>query len=419
MGSVSGDVWVLFNGEIYNHRDLRRELIEHGFVFRTNSDTEALLAAYLHWGDRCFERLNGMWGAVIIDTRRRTITLSRDRFGIRPLCHRLEGQRLLVGSEAKQIASLGSGRPAANPDAVLGFLAGRRLPCEQTHFAGVHALPLRPRRSCRSTEPRRTASTPAAIGRSTGRPRAMPSVRCRSRRRPRASKNCCTTRLPFRRLRRCPSARCCQAGSIPRSCRASWSRRDAARVSTRRWCRSPQMTRSVRSTSVRTCARWPRPSRATMSRRSNRRWMPSWVAASMDRVTWHQEEPLPGVALVAPDHAYHAAAAHGIRVVLEGTGSDEIFAGYRHQLARIRDHVRRRQWGGAARELTGAWRRDNVVSAHGFVTSSVSPYGGAWAWRRGHDLDGWGRTSRRRPRPVLHRPLHGTCRCWRRCRWPT
>jgi asparagine synthase (glutamine-hydrolysing) len=98
------------------------------------------------------------------------------------------------------------------------------------------------------------------------------------------------------------------------------------------------------------------------------------IAASMDRVTWHQEEPLPGVALVAHDHAYHAAAAHGIRVVLEGTGSDEIFAGYpRHQLARIRDHVRRRQWLGAAGELTGAWRRDNVFGpwVRDFVGQSV------------------------------------------------
>ena len=141
MGAVSGDVWVLFNGEIYNHRDLRRELIEHGFAFRTNSDTEVLLVAYQHWGDRCFERLNGMWGAVIIDTRRRTITLSRDRFGIRPLFYRLDGPRLMVGSETKQLAGLGNARPAANRDAVLGFLAGRRLPCEQTYFAGVHALP--------------------------------------------------------------------------------------------------------------------------------------------------------------------------------------------------------------------------------------------------------------------------------------
>ena len=88
---------------------------------------------------------------------------------------------------------------------------------------------------------------------------------------------------------------------------------------------------------------------------------PAWVEASMDKVTWHQEEPLPGVALVAHYHAYHAAAAHGLRVVLEGTGSDELFAGYpRHQMARIQEHVHRREWVKGIRELAGPAGRPGV-----------------------------------------------------------
>ena len=113
MGSAAEDLWLLFNGEIYNHQELREELVADGLEFRTRSDTEALLVAYQRWGPSCFERLNGMWGAIIIDTRRRTITVSRDRFGIRPLFYRLTPDRLLIGSEAKQLASIDSERPVA------------------------------------------------------------------------------------------------------------------------------------------------------------------------------------------------------------------------------------------------------------------------------------------------------------------
>lgn len=361
MGSASGDVWVLFNGEIYNHRDLRRDLIGHGFAFRTYSDTEVLLVAYQHWGDRCFERLNGMWGAVIIDTRNRTVTFSRDRFGIRPLFYSLDGQRLLVGSEAKQLACLGSGRPAANRDAVLGFLAGRRLPCEQTYFAGVHALP-----AAASTIVPLDASAPDSLRINRYWTLYPPSSRD-------AVSSLSLAAASARLEELLHDSIALQAvAAVPVGALLSGGL-DSSVVS--RFLVDARRREGEHSSLVSVTAE---DAVGLLDERPYMRAMaqalagddvtaiessmdPFWVAASMDRVTWHQEEPLPGVALVAHDHAYHAAAAHGIRVVLEGTGSDEIFAGYpRHQLARIRDHVRKRQWVGAARELTGAWRRDDV-----------------------------------------------------------
>ena len=76
---------VVFNGEIYNHKDLRAELETYGFVFRSSSDTEVLLASYAHWGDSCVSRLNGMFAFAIYDARNQRLFLARDRAGEKPL----------------------------------------------------------------------------------------------------------------------------------------------------------------------------------------------------------------------------------------------------------------------------------------------------------------------------------------------
>jgi asparagine synthase (glutamine-hydrolysing) len=142
MASPDGLVFIAFNGEIYNFRELRGELAGEGRQFRTHSDTEVALAAYERWGVRCFERLDGMWGIVIVDLKRRVVVLSRDRFGIKPLFWSLDGERLLIGSEAKQIIAASDGKPEANAANVAAFLRGRRVPAlDESFFAGIQPLP--------------------------------------------------------------------------------------------------------------------------------------------------------------------------------------------------------------------------------------------------------------------------------------
>src|SRR5438128_5160507 len=102
MASGDGTVRLLFNGEIYNFRELREELAGQGRAFRTRSDTEVVLAAYERWGEGMFARLEGMWAIVVLDQRARSVVISRDRFGIKPLYLHRQGTRLLVASEVKQ-----------------------------------------------------------------------------------------------------------------------------------------------------------------------------------------------------------------------------------------------------------------------------------------------------------------------------
>ena len=112
MSDREESVWVVFNGEIYNFPELRRELEGYGHVFRTKSDTEVIIHGYKQWGDEVLNRLNGMFGLAIWDARKRRLVLARDPFGIKLLYYRMAGDRLYFGSEMRAICATmpGQGR---------------------------------------------------------------------------------------------------------------------------------------------------------------------------------------------------------------------------------------------------------------------------------------------------------------------
>lgn len=141
MSSPDGKVWIAFNGEIYNFRELRERLASSR-TFVTHSDTEVALAAYETWGTRCFEELDGMWGIVIVDLRRRVVVASRDRFGIKPLHWSIDGEQILIASEVKQIVAARDERPRAHAPIVAAYLRGNRIPVlDETFFEGITPLP--------------------------------------------------------------------------------------------------------------------------------------------------------------------------------------------------------------------------------------------------------------------------------------
>src|SRR5262249_19970273 len=115
MSDPTGRHWIVFNGEVYNYVELRREL-KGQFTFRTGTDTEVLLAAYLHWGPACLDRLIGMFAFAIWDQANQTLFAARDRFGIKPLYHHSSPDgTLLLTSEIKALHSAGV---PARPDPV-------------------------------------------------------------------------------------------------------------------------------------------------------------------------------------------------------------------------------------------------------------------------------------------------------------
>src|ERR1700752_1546689 len=103
MSDQEETVWVIFNGEIYNFLELRREIESFGHVFRTNSDTEVIVHGYKRWGDDVLNRLNGMFGLAIWDARKKRLVLARDPFGIKLIYYRIDSGRLYFGSEMRAI----------------------------------------------------------------------------------------------------------------------------------------------------------------------------------------------------------------------------------------------------------------------------------------------------------------------------
>jgi asparagine synthase (glutamine-hydrolysing) len=94
---------IIFNGEIYNFQEIRKELESFGYGFTSGCDTEVILAAYHRWGDRCVEKFNGMWAFCIYDRDKQTLFISRDRFGIKPVYYYFDGSRFIFASELKAI----------------------------------------------------------------------------------------------------------------------------------------------------------------------------------------------------------------------------------------------------------------------------------------------------------------------------
>ncbi len=140
--SEDGSLQLLHNGEVYNYRELRRELEAKGRRFRSATDTEVILAAYEEWGDACVERFNGMWAIALWDGRKRRLFCSRDRFGVKPFYYRYEDGRLVFASELKAFAADPETRLAPNPTAVREYLEQAYLDhTEETFFDGIGKLP--------------------------------------------------------------------------------------------------------------------------------------------------------------------------------------------------------------------------------------------------------------------------------------
>ncbi len=140
MSDQDETVWVVFNGEIYNFPQLRRELEGYGHVFRTKSDTEVIIHGYKQWGDDVLNRLNGMFGLAIWDVRKKRLVIARDAFGIKLIYYRIDSGRLYFGSEMRAVRAAMQDRAEIDPTSLNLFLRNRFTPSPYTILKGVHKL---------------------------------------------------------------------------------------------------------------------------------------------------------------------------------------------------------------------------------------------------------------------------------------
>jgi asparagine synthase (glutamine-hydrolysing) len=402
MASRDGLVWLMFNGEVYNFQEIRRELVQLGHQFISVSDTEVILAAYMQWGSGCFARLNGMWAMILVDLRHRKIVISRDRFGIKPLFYYREQNRLLIGSEIKQL--LAAGAPAvANRAALARFIRGLRPATpEESFFKDIFAQPAATFAEISLQAPADVSFQPywrldlAAID-----PTAAPPLEeaCEK------LDDLLTRSVAEHTVAQAPLGHLISGGldsSLLAALAAPIYRQRGKRgmsASMVMPATSNRYDESVYIDQVVTALRFES-FRAELSC--------AWLKANIARITKAQEEPVAGMAVAGQFLAYETAARHGARVVLDGQGADEIFAGYpRHQYTLLKDYVRRGALPALLRELKSLWRRDakflwdtwrlrmlpRLARGAGLYKSALAHH---FLWRDGND------TSSRRQIRVSH-----------------
>jgi len=158
MPSADGQVWLVFNGEIYNFEELRQELQAKGHVFRGRSDTEVILCGYLTWGEDVLERLRGMFAIAIWDKRSRQMLLARDRIGKKPLNYMLTDKGLIFGSEIKAILAWPDVPREPDLGALHQFLTYQYIPAPLSAFRGIRKLPAAHKLTIRLDEQGRLSS---------------------------------------------------------------------------------------------------------------------------------------------------------------------------------------------------------------------------------------------------------------------
>ncbi len=320
MCSADGELWVVFNGEIYNHIELRAQLEKERMVFATRCDTEVILAAYRRWGEKCLERFNGMFAFVLVDWRRRHIFAARDRFGVKPLYYwSSPAGTMAFASEIKQFSVLPGWRSVLNGQRAYDFVHwGLFDHSGETLFQGVRQL--------RGGE---FISAPLdKLGGSTAPrswyrlvPKALPGgVKAADAFRHALEES---VRL---RLRADVPVGSCLSGGLDSSaivCMANGQLRDAsaetvqrtfsARSSDPRYDEGRFIEAVVHSTGVANAQVEP---------------LARGLFELLPRLTWHQDEPFGSTSIYAQWHVFRLAAENGVKVMLDGQGADEQLAGY-------------------------------------------------------------------------------------------
>jgi asparagine synthase (glutamine-hydrolysing) len=367
MESPDGRTWIVFNGEIYNFRALRRELEANGRMFRSNGDTEVVLAAYDEWGERCFARFDGMWAIAILDLRRNRLVVSRDRFGIKPLYWTIDdGGAMLFASEIKQILAAGEGStPRSNRPLVAMYLRGQRFPAlEETFFEGIRGVP--PATWCEidlaaPAEPRFhpywSLAEHTAVGNTLRYDEAVASTEDLLAR---AVESHCHADVKIGAL---------LSGGLDSSTLVALAHRSGAP-------RLPTYSLGYRDEAPEFCEmRFV----DAMTRRDGienheTTFDASWVAANADRIVWTLEEPPLAMPAFAQFRLFELCAQHGATVILDGQGSDEITAGYQyHQAAFIKERLLRGHPAAMLTELRAIARREQRPASSVFTDFFIRP----------------------------------------------
>lgn len=310
-------VWLVCNGEIYNFRELRRDLEASGHVFKTHSDSEVALYAYLEYGDSFVERLNGMFGFALWDGARRRLLIGRDRLGIKPIYLANNGKQLAFASEAKALLEMPGVNRDLDPAAVASYLQLGYVPAPQSIFRGIRKLPPATLLVVEQgrLEERRYWRVPSGVDRSLSEAQWIERVRARMEQSVRMQM---VSDVPLGAF---------LSGGVDSSGVVAFMARASA---------EPIKTYAIGFEGGRADAFYnelPYARRvAEMFGTAHREIVvrPD-VVGLLPRLLWHMDEPIADTAFITT-YLVSEFARRDVTVILSGVGGDELFGGYRRYL---------------------------------------------------------------------------------------
>lgn len=348
MSFGGGRFWIVHNGEIYNFRDLRSELERAGRIFRTESDTEVIVAAYAEWGPACVERLNGMFAFVIWDDVEKVLFVCRDRFGVKPLFLALSGQGGAFASEIKQIFDF-NGASGMCEDVALDFLetgltnhrsatmfdAVKHFPAANWQIVDLSAAGVRIRPGHRYWHP----PDPPRLGPATGRT-GMREAALRWR-------GLFDAAIDRHLVSDAPLGFCLSGGIDSSAITLAAAERLGRPVIAVSAVFPGQDVDESRFIDL--VARTGR----IQSIRTELRAQDAFD--TLDAIAATQDEPFGSASILVQSQVFAAARQAGVKVMLDGQGADELTAGYPDLYTfAIRDLVRAGDIAGLARHIVGS-----------------------------------------------------------------
>ena len=323
------DLWITYNGEIYNFRELRAELEAYGCTFATRSDTEVILQAYATFGEDCVTHLRGMFAFALWDERRRKLFLARDRLGIKPLYYARREHELLFASEIKALLAAGPLQPAFNRAVLPEFLATRFVAGEETFFKGIRKL-----------LPGRTLSWRAAEGVQKQRYWTLPTELD-------SSSASLQERAHEVRRRLEDAVRCHLVSDVPVGLFLSGGIDSTGLAA----LMAPLMDQPIRSFAVGFAEKgyselgYARLAAGSVGAEHREVVLtPQQFFAALPSLVWHEDEPIAFPSSVSLYFVSRLARDH-VKVVMTGEGSDELFLGYnRYRVTAWNERLGRPYW---------------------------------------------------------------------------
>jgi asparagine synthase (glutamine-hydrolysing) len=362
MPSADGQAWITYNGEVYNYVELGAELERLGYRFRSGSDAEVVVNAYVEWGPDCLRRFNGMWAFAIWDVHRRQVFCARDRFGIKPFHYYWDGRFLAFASEIKALLAHPDIPRRPNDGIIYDYLVlGSLDHTDETFFEGVRRLPashyLLFDLDQGRLEVRRWWDVEANAA-------LNGSIRADDRELAVEFRELLTDAVRLRLRSDVPIGTCLsggldsssivslanrlmlEEGAVPRELVGERQKTFSACFDDPAIDERPYIRQIIEHTQAESNQVFPQG--------KGRLW------DEIEQLVWHQEEPFGSTGIYSQWNVMRLARQHGVTVLLDGQGGDELLAGYHHYLGpflaqtmRARGLLSALQAGRAASATTG------------------------------------------------------------------